>query len=113
MSMAFSDSSAPEPTPPTPTGQGAQERDAVVERAYQEVFALCKGKRWTMHVPVEETDSDMVITAGLAVAEHAVTDRDHLRDLLRSARRYFPMHLQGHGPVSDLLAEIEKALGEG
>lgn len=46
-------------------------RDADIKRAYEEVFALARGKRWTMHIPAEDTDSDFVIIAGLNAVEAA------------------------------------------
>lgn len=85
-----------EPTPPTPTGQGAQERDADLERLKidyrlsdwaicDETFAhairLCSEAR-------DERDSWQ------RTAEHNYAswtkERDHLRALLRSARAYIP-----------------------
>jgi hypothetical protein len=34
---------------------------ALIERAHEELSALCKGKRFRMSVPVDDADSDMVI----------------------------------------------------
>lgn len=70
---------------PAPSGDGG--RDAI-ERAFQEVFALCRGKRWTMHIPLEETDSDRVIVEGLKAGESAVLCYDAARaelDALKEA----------------------------
>ena len=47
-------------------------------RAYEEVFALCRGDReWTMSIPEREDDSDRVLVAAL---------RDEL-ELLSEVRR--------------------------
>ncbi len=60
---------------------------ARIERAFQEVFAICRGSRkWTMRVPVEPTDSDEVIADGLIVAR----DLDHnTRRMLQALDAYW------------------------
>jgi hypothetical protein len=60
-------------------------RDAAIERAWQEVFALCKGRGWTMHIPLEETDSDVVISTALQRAEALVAE---VRAWREAARHY-------------------------
>lgn len=42
---------------------------AMLTRAHDELSALCHGKRWVMHVPVDADDSDMVIGDALRHAE--------------------------------------------
>ena len=41
------------------------EAEPKVVAALQEVFLLCKGKQFRMRIPVDESDSDRVICAGL------------------------------------------------
>ena len=54
--------------------EARQRAEEVIERAKQEVFAICKGRHhggheWRMSIPVnEERDSDRIIMAGLNAA---------------------------------------------
>jgi hypothetical protein len=66
-------------------------RDAAIKRAYAEVFAICNGKRWIMHVPVEETDSDMVITAALQRADALVAEMRALREAAIAVTEIAPL----------------------
>ena len=45
---------------------------ARIEDALTEVSALNKGKRWQMRIPVDVTDSDLVICAALVMAKRAL-----------------------------------------
>jgi hypothetical protein len=45
---------------------------AQIERAQNEVSAINHGKKWQMRVPVDETDSDVVIAGALAAATAAL-----------------------------------------
>jgi len=59
----------------------------ILEKAFQEVFAICHGKRWQMCIPVQEdSDSDTVIIAGLKIGEEA----EALRAELAQARAGLP-----------------------
>lgn len=50
-----------------------------IEKAYAEIFALCKGKKWQMSVPVnEDKDSDCVIIDGIKSAEEEA-DKEHAK----------------------------------
>jgi hypothetical protein len=55
----------------------------VIERAREEVHALCSGKRWAMSIPVEEDrDSDMVIVSALDYAVTLRAEAVRLREVL-------------------------------
>ncbi|MBV2364284.1 hypothetical protein [Streptomonospora nanhaiensis] len=55
------------------------------EAAFKEVDRLCEGGRWTMRVPVEDTDSDVVIGAALADVRNLVGEVRRLRADLDAA----------------------------
>jgi hypothetical protein len=63
----------------------------VIERAREEVHALCSGKRrWTMSIPVEEDrDSDTVITSALDYAVILRAEAVRLREALHEQIVYF------------------------
>jgi hypothetical protein len=53
-----------------PSGENLIEALAAIEKAQDEVSALCNGKRWIMSVPArEDEDSDLVIAAALHKAK--------------------------------------------
>jgi hypothetical protein len=55
---------------PEPEGEDLIEALAAIEKAQDEVSALCNGKRWIMSVPArEDEDSDLVIAAALHKAK--------------------------------------------
>jgi len=61
-----------------------------IEKAYTEIFALCKGKKWRMSIPVnEEKDSDCIIIDGIKSVEQ---ERDTLdlknRSMLSELRKW-------------------------
>jgi hypothetical protein len=62
----------------TPATTRARDKHPAIDAAWQEVFALAKGpnrpggRRWTMCVPPEPTDSDEVLAAGLRAGEEAI-----------------------------------------
>lgn len=85
----------------------SDERNDKIEKAFQEVFKLCRGKRFEMTIPVQETDSDCVIVAGLKVCEEALTElsavkaerdaqREALRGLLQTIDRATNLNLHHH-----------------
>jgi hypothetical protein len=41
------------------------ETNAKVAAAIKEIDSLCKGKRWHMSIPVQDTDSDVVISSAI------------------------------------------------
>jgi hypothetical protein len=88
-------------------------KDPAIERAWQEVFALCKGREWTMHIPLEETDSDMVISAGLKKAESLMAENAKLREAARemvTAIRPFNHSVLSAYPPERRLGHAAKAL---
>jgi hypothetical protein len=55
---------------PEPEGEGLAAALAAIEKAHDEVSALCHGKRWVMSVPArEDEDSDLVIANALHKAK--------------------------------------------
>ena len=63
---------------PAPT---IDERKARLEAAYEMVFALCHDVRraWRMTIPVEPTDTDIVICAALTDARASLRELEALR----------------------------------
>lgn len=49
------------------------------EKAAAEVGELCKGKRWQMSVPVQDDDSDIVISNALCLIPTLMTEIERLR----------------------------------
>jgi len=81
-----------------------------LEAAQQEVFALCKGKRWRMTIPVQDDDSDRTLMASLgdvrdllAVVEKAVRVRDAFYALPDSADT--PLH----NAIAEMDVTMQKA----
>ena len=61
--------------------EAIRERNA---RAYEEVFALCRGDReWTLSIPEREDDSDRVLVAALRDELELLSEVRRLRDSLR------------------------------
>ena len=53
-------------------------------RAYEEVFALCRGDReWILSIPEMEDDSDRVLVAALRDERELLSAARRLRDSLR------------------------------
>ena len=46
-------------------GLDTKSLDELVEDAHREISALCHGKHWTMCVPVQGDDSDIIISEAL------------------------------------------------
>lgn len=53
----------------TPLETEIQRLKELCEKARQEVYEVCKGKSWTMCIPVRNDDSDVVICNGLDANE--------------------------------------------
>ncbi len=61
--------------------EAIRERNA---RAYEEVFALCRGDReWTLSIPEREDDSDKLLVAALRDELDLLSEVRRLRDSLR------------------------------
>jgi hypothetical protein len=57
----------------TDTTAKIRESREAIEKARDEVSALCNGKRWTMCIPAREgKDSDLIISAALHKADEAL-----------------------------------------
>ncbi|HZM27390.1 MAG TPA: hypothetical protein VFB89_08530 [Gemmatimonadales bacterium] len=80
--------------------------ERAVEKAKQEVFALCKGKQWRMCIPAQLDDSDVVIMSALAALE---TENAELTD--REARLGLRVR-DLHAESVALKAEVDRLRGE-
>jgi hypothetical protein len=83
----------------------------VIERAREEVHALCSGKRWAMSIPVEEDrDSDMVIVSALDYAVTLRAEAVRLREALERVREFTTRYSIVSTSWDALLVKIDLAL---
>jgi hypothetical protein len=63
-----------------------------IEAAQNEVSELCKGKRFKMSIPVQETDTDVIISGALTSASERIKELEEENRNLRSMLEYVPVH---------------------
>ena len=65
--------------------QGARMTDEeIIENAHNELSAICKGKKFQMRIPADETDSDLIIAKAIGLARAKTEECEKLRELVRS-----------------------------
>ena len=81
----------------------------IVEKAKQEVFAICKGKQWRMCIPVQPDDSDIVIMDGFHALEadlarlrgERAEDHAAIREVVEKGQKLIEMdHVNDDGNVT-------------
>lgn len=58
--------------------------ETLVKSAYDEISALCKGKDWLMSIPIQPSDSDIILTEALLANARAIERLNKRIEALRA-----------------------------